>query len=71
MLPKTLKLKGMNAYKCVDTQAYINAKYRQLKEFGYSTLTIDEVQDQLECVYWGRPTTIIGKFMEDEVIFGE
>jgi hypothetical protein len=69
MIPKTLKLVGYSPYREVDTQVYIIAKTKQLKEFGYSNLTIDEVTEQLKNVYFEKPLNIIGQFIKEDIKF--
>jgi len=48
---------------------YAKAKLKQLREFGYSNLTLGEVNTQLDLLLAGKTDalTIIGMMMEDEV----
>ena len=56
----------------VDRAKYVKAKANQLREFGYTDLTDTEVDAQIDAVLSGKDyktgKTIIGGFMEDEVI---
>lgn len=51
----------------VSKEAYVNAKLRDLKEFGYSDLTKQTVLDQLEAILKSKKLTVIGMFMEDDI----
>lgn len=55
----------------MDRAAYVTAKTKQLREFGYA-LTEQHVSDQLDMLLAGKKLgtglTVIGSFMEDEVI---
>jgi hypothetical protein len=55
----------------VTKAQYARAKWKQLKEFGYATLTLEHTLEQLELVLAGKTMkdglTVIGKFMEGEV----
>lgn len=59
----------------VDRAAYVTAKTKQLREFGYSGLQEHEVSDQIDALLAGKDIgsglTVIGKFMEGEVIVPE
>lgn len=51
----------------VDKAAYITAKTKQLREFGYPELTEDEVAKELEGLLAGKQwTTVIGGFVESD-----
>jgi len=52
----------------VSSCHYIKAKTKQLREFGYSTLTEDEVKVQLCKLLNNEELDVIGMFMEDEVV---
>ena len=58
--------------KTVGRKAYITAKTKQLVEFGYGGLTEETVTAQLDAVLAGKKLgeglTVIGAFMQDEVI---
>ena len=51
---------------------YAKAKWKQLREFGYSDLTLDDAKNQLELVLSGEKEigkgklSIIGKFIETD-----
>ena len=47
-------------------EAYIKAKTQDLREFGYPTLSEDEVRQQLENVLAGKKTTVIGEFIRSD-----
>lgn len=49
-------------------EKYVAAKTRQLREFGYTDLTEKTVDEELSALLAGKPLTIIGKFMEGEVL---
>lgn len=51
----------------VSKNDYIEAKTAQLIEFGYPTLTKDEVSNQLEKLIHGESLTVIGKMMEGDI----
>ncbi len=56
----------------VTRSAYVTAKTKQMREFGYSHVTEKETDEQIDAVLakkkFGKGLTIIGKFMEGEVI---
>lgn len=56
----------------VPRDAYIKSKTKQLKGFGYSNLTEKEVSDQVDALIAGKKIgaglTVIGAFMEDEIL---
>jgi len=56
----------------VDRDEYVRAKTRQLREFGYDYLTEKHVDEQVDALLqgkaFGKGLTVIGKFMEGEVI---
>jgi len=47
---------------------YIKAKTEQLREFGYDSLTEDEVTKQLDIILSDGNVNVIGMFMKDEII---
>lgn len=54
--------------KVVNKAAYIRAKTRQLREFGYSSLTTQDVREQLDKHLAGEELDVIGMFLQDEVL---
>lgn len=56
----------------VSRAEYVRAKTKQLQEFGYPNLTENEVDDQVTALQQkkriGFGLTVIGMFMQDEVI---
>ena len=53
----------------VDKQEYIEAKTKQLQDFGYPGLTENEVREQLaKILAKDKKLSVIGMFMEDEII---
>lgn len=52
----------------VEKEKYIAAKTKDLRAFGYSNLTNDEVRIQLEKILKGEPLDIIGMFMEKDIV---
>lgn len=62
-----VKIDGRPAVE-VPSSAYVRAKTKQLIEFGYPTLTETDVSEQLEALLAGKKLTVVGKFMEDEVV---
>lgn len=63
-----IKIKIDDEEKIVDKKDYIKAKHKQLKEFGYTSLTEDEVAKQLEKVILKEKLNVIGMWMENEVL---
>jgi len=66
-LPESIKLSIDGKEKRVLTTDYIRKKTKQLQEFGYPELKMDEVSAELLAVLSGGNYTVIGMFMEDEV----
>lgn len=56
----------------VPRAAYVKAKTKQLVEFGYPSLTESETEKQVQAVLdgkkFGKGLTVIGMFMEDEIV---
>jgi len=52
----------------VDKQLYIKAKHKTLIDFGYTTLTIQNVKEQLENVLNDKKIDVIGEFIKRDVI---
>lgn len=56
----------------VPREAYVKAKTKQLRDFGYNDLTEEHVNEQVDAVLakkeFGDGLTIIGKFMEGELV---
>lgn len=70
-LPETIKIILDDEQPVVvKTKDYIKAKTRDLKEFGYGTLTEEHVTVQLNLILANRKEdlSVIGRFMEDEII---
>lgn len=66
----TIELDGRRMV--VPRAAYVKAKTRQLKEFGYGTLTEEGVDEQVTAVLEKKKLlnglTVIGGFMQDEIL---
>jgi len=53
----------------VTRQQYIEAKTKDLQEFGYPSLTQEHVETQLEYVLTGqRQIDVIGRFIESDKV---
>lgn len=52
----------------VKRSEYIAAKTKDLREFGYMTLTEEAVSTQLERILAGKETDVIGAFMKDDIV---
>lgn len=67
-LPEELhvNLNGKEGY--VTTNQYVVARTKDLREFGYNTLTQKEVEDQVLKILNGEKLNVIGMFMENEII---
>lgn len=66
-----LKIKIEDRTDEVDRTVYAKAKLAQMREFGYD-ITLKHLDEQIDAVLarkkFGKGLTIIGKFIEDEVI---
>lgn len=66
-----VKLDGKPVGVC-DRAAYVKAKTKQLQEFGYPSLTEQEVDEQIDALLagkkFGHGLTVIGMFMDKEVL---
>jgi hypothetical protein len=67
-LPATIYINVEGEKRLVRTKDYIKAKTKQLIEFGYPDLTEAEVRDQLVAISKGEELSVIGKFMEDDIV---
>lgn len=56
----------------VERAAYVKAKTKQLREFGYSDLKESHVDEQITALLSGKEfgdgLTVIGVFMKDEIV---
>lgn len=55
----------------VNKDAYITAKWKDLREFGYTNLTRDEVASQVDKILNGEELNVIGKFMKSDIVLEE
>lgn len=71
-LPPQLRVKIEDREGLVPRKAYVEAKWKQMVEFGYSTLTLEEADAQVSALLEGKKfgdgLTVIGMFMQDEVL---
>lgn len=67
----SVQLPEWDAPRRINKYDYVKAKVKQLKEFGYESLTFEDAASQLEHVLAGHDMeqglTVIGMFMRDEV----
>ncbi len=70
MLPATLRIQDRNTGRegDVDTEQYIKSKTRDLRQFGYSTLTEDGVRRQIIAILAGEKLNVIGMFIEGDIV---
>jgi hypothetical protein len=65
-----IKLEGREY--AVPRKAYAIKKTKQLQEFGYPSLTVDELEKQIDALLakkeFGKGLTVIGMFMDGEVL---
>ena len=52
----------------VKKSAYVKVKTKDLREFGYTSLTEEDVSNQLEKVINGEELSVIGMFIEKDII---
>lgn len=66
-----VKLPGRDVGMC-DRAAYVKAKTKQMREFGYPDLTEAHVDEQITALLAGKKfgdgLTVIGMFMDKEVL---
>lgn len=69
-LPTEITIRDRDADRegLINTQAYVKAKTRDLQKFGYSDLTEDTVRDQVIAILNGEKLTVIGMFMEGDIV---
>ena len=52
----------------VSKDSYVRLKCRDLREFGYSSLTQDEVREELDALLRGEESqSIIGRFIQSDI----
>lgn len=61
-----VKIEGKE--RVVERKDYVRAKTAQLREFGYTTLEPETVDAEISAILAKEPLSVIGKFMEDEVL---
>lgn len=66
---KTITIYVNGKKKNVSRVDYVNAKTRQLKEFGYADLTGEQVDEQLALIENGKikDLDVIGRFIEGDL----
>lgn len=52
----------------VSKEKYVAAKTKDLVEYGYATLTEEEVSKQVDNVLSGAELSIIGMFIEKDIV---
>jgi len=62
----TITVNGTNV--TVDRTKYAEVKLKQLREFGYNDLTMQEVESEIDMVLNKKELTVIGIFMQDEIV---
>ena len=68
-LPEEITIKNNGQTAVVKTDQYIIVKTRHLRQFGYSTLTKEDVAVQLGIVLSGKgELSIIGHFIKDDIV---
>ena len=69
-LPKQIYIRERDSDRegFVDTEKYVKTKTRALREFGYSSLTQDTVREQIAAVLAGKKLSVIGMFIEGDII---
>lgn len=69
-----LKISIDGVIRVVPRTAYVAAKTKQMVEFGYPNLTVKDVDAQVTALIEGKKfgdgLTVIGMFMQDEVVLG-
>jgi hypothetical protein len=72
MLPENLTIQVANVNYEITTEEYIQNKVVFLKEFGYPTVTAEEVREQvisvLEKKEWGQGLNVIGLFIQKDLL---
>jgi hypothetical protein len=64
---KNLKIELHEKEILVDKEDYIKAKTKDLIEFGYASLSEDDVRIQIEKILNEEELSVIGLFMEEEI----
>lgn len=67
-LSKYILIKHGEKEKAVETRDYITAKTKQLKEFGYNSLTEETVREELLKVFNKEDLSVIGSFIKDDIV---
>ena len=65
---KTVNLTIDGETRQVLKRDYIRAKTRDLKEYGYASLTEKDVEEQLEKVLANEELTVIGMFIQKDIL---
>jgi len=70
-LPETIKINHpTRGVITASTKDYLFAKLCDLQEFGFKDLTESVLRDQLKKIIKNEKLSVIGKFMEDEIVRG-
>lgn len=67
-IPKYIEIRVEGQDRAVLSADYVAVKLKQLREFGYESLTADGVREELRRCIAGERLSVIGSFMTDEVI---
>jgi hypothetical protein len=70
-LPDEITIQQDGNQMVAKTESYITVKTKHLRQFGYTKLTKDDVREQLGKLLRREPLTVIGMFMEDDIVLPE
>jgi len=64
----TIKYEDGTKVKTVDLRDFIKTSRRMLIDFGFDTVTEDEVERQVRAVLAGEPLNVIGVCLRDYIV---
>lgn len=63
-----IKIDIGNGHEVVDKKLYAKAKHKSLYDFGYRSLTVEQVEIQIENVLNNKELDVIGQFIKQDIV---
>jgi hypothetical protein len=68
---QTIKINLNDKIVEVARRDYVTAKTKDLREFGYPNLTEAEVDEQISAILTQQKLSVIGMFMQDDIVISD
>jgi hypothetical protein len=71
VLPVKVKVRVEGKRRVMLMDNFVARKVQELREFGYPSLTEQEVREEVENILAGKELTVIGQFIKPDLILYE